>query len=98
MQGMILKPPLQHMVIHAFLQHKAMQNIQINYSKIISLIGYEAWALGFLNLKPGPSLLKAQAKPCLRPDLRGPSRAGLRALSLAQHITTCHPHPVRRDM
>ena len=32
---------------------------KINYSKYISLIGYEAWALGFLDLEPGPSLLKA---------------------------------------
>ena len=47
----------------------------------------EPWALGFLNLKPGPSLLKAQAKPCLGPGLRGPGRAGLRALSPARHIT-----------
>src|ERR1700689_449789 len=49
--------------------------------------GLEPRALGFLNLKPGPSLLKALAKPCLGPGLRGPGRAGLRALSPARHIT-----------
>ena len=49
--------------------------------------GLEPWALGFLDLEPGPSLLKARAKPCLGPGLRGPGRAGLRALSPARHIT-----------
>src|ERR1700689_5523253 len=49
--------------------------------------GLEPRALGFLDLKPGPSLLKARAKPCLGPGLRGPGRAGLRALSPARHIT-----------
>ena len=47
----------------------------------------EAWAVGFLNLEPGPSPLKAQAKPCLGPGLGGPGRAWLRALSPARHIT-----------
>ena len=60
---------------------------KINYSKYISLIGYEARALGFLDLEPGPSPQKARAKPCLGPGLRGPGRAGLKALSPAQHIT-----------
>jgi hypothetical protein len=50
--------------------------------------GLEPWALGFLDLEPGPSLLKARAKPYLRPGLRGPGRARLRALSPARHITT----------
>ena len=50
--------------------------------------GLEPGALGFLYLEPGPSLLKARAKPCLGPGLRGPGRAGLRALSPARHITT----------
>ena len=45
-------------------------------------------ASGFLILKPGPSPLKAQAKPCLGLGLRGPGRAGLRALSPARHITS----------
>jgi hypothetical protein len=44
------------------------------------------WA--FWILEPGPSPLKARAKPCLGPGLRGPGRAGLRALSPARHITT----------
>ena len=46
--------------------------------------GLEPPALGFLNLEPGPSPLKARAKPCL-----GPGRAWLRALSPARprHIT-----------
>jgi len=43
----------------------------------------EPQALGFLDLEPGPSLLEAQAKPCLGPGLRGPGRAGLKALSMA---------------
>jgi len=32
----------------------------------------EPQALGFLDLEPGPSLSKAQAKLCLGPGLRGP--------------------------
>jgi len=32
---------------------------KINYSKYIFLIGYEAWALGFLDLKPAESLSQA---------------------------------------
>src|ERR1700683_1230624 len=50
-------------------------------------LGLEPRALGFLELEPAPSLLKAQAKPCLGPGLRGPGRAGLRALSPARYIT-----------
>ena len=49
--------------------------------------GLEPRALGFLNLEPAPSPLKARAKPCLGPGLGGPGRAWLRALSPARHIT-----------
>ena len=59
--------------------------------------GLEPWALGFLDLEPGPSLLKARAKPCLGPGLRGPGRAGLRALSPARHITTSPSSPSKRS-
>jgi hypothetical protein len=49
--------------------------------------GLKPRASGFPILEPGPSPLKARAKPCLGPGLRGPGRAGLRALSPARHIT-----------
>jgi hypothetical protein len=50
--------------------------------------GLKPRASGFPIREPGPSPLKARAKPCLGPGLRGPGRAGLRALSPAQHITS----------